>query len=154
MYRITITVLLLCAISSGASPQTTQQPTPAGLTLKARIPRPKRSVYSAVRDARDWNNPYLIAVADGVEVIAVEYGIEVGKTGSDYSAPVVSVAEVMRFLEDLPKSAWPYGLVVAVQEGSVCCRYPGGEERMRANQVDLMRRLKRAGIAVSRWPSG
>jgi hypothetical protein len=145
MHRITITVLLLCVISSGASPQTTQRPTPSGLTLKARIPRPKRSVYTAVRDGRDWKNPYLIAVEDGVEV---------RKSGDDYSAPVVSVAEVVRFLEDLPKSAWPYGLVVAVEEGSVCCRYPDGETKMRANQMDLMRRLKRAGIAVSRWPSG
>ena len=145
MHRITITALLLCVISSGASPQTTQQPTPSGLTLKARIPRPKRSVYSAVRDGRDWKKSYLIAVEDGVEV---------RKSGDDYSAPVVSVAEVMRFLEDLPKSAWPYGLVVAVEEGSVCCRYPGGEERMRANQVDVVKRLKRAGIAVSLWPSG
>jgi hypothetical protein len=120
MYRITITVLLLCAISSGASPQTTQQPTPAGLTLKARIPRPKRSVYSAVRDARDWKNPYLIAVEDGVEV---------GKSGDDYSAPVVSVAEVLRFLEDLPKSAWPYGLVVEKLAITRAAQHSGGKDR-------------------------
>jgi hypothetical protein len=59
----------------------------------------------------------------------------------------------MRFLEHLPKSAWPYGLVVGVEEQSVCCRYSDGEARFNANRETLLSRLKRAGIVVSLWPS-
>jgi hypothetical protein len=44
--------------------------------------------------------------------------------------------------------------VVAVQQQSVCCRYSDGESRIRANRVDLVSRLKRAGITISLWPSG
>lgn len=144
MRRIAITVFLVCMGSSGASPQTnTKGRTPPVTSLKARIPPPKRSVYGAVRDGKDWKNPYLFAVEDGVQV---------WKQGDP--APAVSVEDAMKFLEDLPESDWPYGLVVAVQQQSVCCLYPDGEARIRANRVDLVSRLKRAGIVVSLWPSG
>jgi hypothetical protein len=132
-------------VSSGARPQAnTKQRYPSVSSLKARIPPPKRNVYSAVRDATNWKNPFLIAEEDGIEV---------RKNGDDYAAPVVSVEQAMRLLEDLPKSAWPYGLVVGVEQQSVCCRYSDGEARIRASRVDLVRRLNRAGIVVSLWPS-
>src|ERR1700722_11021699 len=144
MHRITATLLLVCAISSGVSPQTnTKQRTPSASNLKARIPPPKRSVYAAVRDGQEWENPFLIAKEDGIEI---------RKKGDDGSAPVVSVEDAMRFLEHLPKSAWPYGLVVGVQDQSVCCRYSDGEARFNANRETLLSRLKRAGIVVSLWP--
>src|SRR5713101_1026055 len=138
MYRTTIIIALaVFMVSSGASPQTnTKQRNPSVSSLKARIPPPKRSVYGAVRDGQDWRNPYLIVNEDGVQV---------RKKGDDYTAPVVSVGEVMKILEDLPKSGWPYGLVVAVQENGICCRYSDGDERKHANRVDLVDRLKRAG---------
>ena len=139
-------MLLVFMVSSGVSPQTnTKERTPTVKSLKARIPPPKRSVYGAVREGKDWENPYLVAMEDGVQVM---------KKGEEYATPIVSVEEVMRFLEDLPKSDWPYGLVVAVQQQSVCCRYSDGEARIRANLMDLVSRLKRAGIVVSLWPSG
>ena len=146
MHRITITVVLVCMVSSGASPQTnTKQRTPSSSSLKARIPLPKRSVYGAIRDGKDWKNPYLIVSEDGVEI---------RKKGDDYAAQIVPVAEVMSFLENLPKSAWPYGLVVGVQENGICCRNSDGDARKSANRVDLVNRLKRAGIVVSLWPTG
>jgi hypothetical protein len=146
MRQTAIAILLVFMVSSGAGPQTnTKERTPTAKRLKARIPPPKRSVYGAVRDGKDWENPYLVAMEDGVKVM---------KRGEDHDGPIVSVEEVMRFLEDLPKSDWSYGLVVAVQQQSVCCRYSDGEARIRANLVDLVSRLKRAGIVVSLWPSG
>lgn len=146
MHRITIVTFLVCVASFGASPQSlTKQSTLSAPSLKARIPSPKRSIYGALRDARDWKNPFLIAKEDGIEI---------RKNGDDYAAPVVSVEDAMRFLEHLPKSAWPYGLVVGVEEQSVCCRYSDGEARFHANRVALLSRLKRAGIVVSLWPSG
>jgi hypothetical protein len=146
MHRIAATMLLVCVLYSGASPQTyTRQRIPSGTSLKARIPAPNRAIYGAIREGKDWKNPYLLAVEDGVEVL---------KKGNDNPAPAVSVENAMKFLEDLPDSAWPSGLVVAVQQQSVCCRYSDGESRIRANRMDLVSRLRRAGITVSLWPSG
>jgi hypothetical protein len=133
-------------VSSGAAPRSnTNERTRSVTSLKARIPPPKQSVYGAIREGTAWQNPYLIAMEDGVKVM---------KKGEDHDGPIVSVEEVMRLLEDLPKSDWPYGLVVAVQQQSVCCRYANGESKIRANRVDLVSRLKRAGVVVSLWPSG
>lgn len=144
MRRTAFTMLLVFMVSSGAAPQTnTNERTRSVTSLKARIPPPKQSVYGAIREGTAWQNPYLIAMEDGVKVMK-----------EDHDGPIVSVEEVMRFLEDLPKSAWPYGLVVAVQRQSVCCRYSDGEARIRANQAELVSRLKRGGIVVSMWPSG
>jgi hypothetical protein len=146
MHRVIIVAFLICTAVSGASAQSnTEQSTPSAPTLKDRIPAPKRSVYSALRSATDWNNPFLIAKEDGVEI---------RKQGDDYAAPVVSIEEAIRFLERLPKSAWPYGLVVGVEGQSVCCRYSDGEARFHANREALLSRLKKAGIVVSLWPSG
>jgi hypothetical protein len=146
MHRVIVVAFLICTGFSGASAQSnTKQSTPPAASLKARIPAPKPSVYSALRSATDWKNPYLIAKEDGIEI---------SKNANDYTAQVVSVEDAMRFLEHLPKSAWPYGLVVGVEDQSVCCRYSDGEARFHANREALLSRLKRAGIVVSLWPSG
>ena len=61
--------------------------------------------YDAIQDARDWKNPYWIVRRDGIEILGVTFVCR--------GVPVDSIP---RMLEALPKSAWPYGLVVAVQE--------------------------------------
>ena len=145
MRQATITMLLVFIVSSGASPQTnTKQRTPSASSLKVRIPPAKHNVYDVIRDGREWKNPYLIVSEDGIEV---------RKTGDDYTARIVPVAEVIDFLENLPKAAWPYGLIVAVQDNGICCRYSDGDARKRDNRLDLLGRLKREGIPVSLWPS-
>jgi hypothetical protein len=135
MHRIFLAVLLGCMVSSTITAQS---------TLKARIPASKPKVYRAIRDGKDWRNPYLIVNEDGVQV---------RRTGDDYDAQIVSVAEVLGVLEKLPASAWPYGLVVALQENGICCRESDGQARKHANWRELMDRLRRAGIVVSLVPS-
>jgi hypothetical protein len=144
MRKATVTMLLIFMVSSGAAPQTnTKEHIRSVTSLKSRIPPPKKSIYGAIREGAAWQNPYLIAMEGGVAVM---------RNGD--AAPIVSVEQLMKLLEDLPRSAWPYGLVVAVQRQSVCCRYSDGEARIQANQAELVSRLKRAGIVVSLWPSG
>ena len=135
MHRIRLAVLLVCMVSSTVTAQS---------TLKARIPAPKPKVYRAVRDGKDWKNPCLIVNEDGVQV---------RRTGDDYDAQIVLVAEVLRLLEKLPASAWPYGIVVMVQENGICCREADGHATKRANWVELVDRLRRAGIVVLLVPS-
>jgi hypothetical protein len=71
------------------------------------MPDPKK--YHSVRDAKDWKNPYLIVRRDGIEILGMT---PVGRA--------IAVESVPGVLDRLPDSAWPYGLVVAVQDKGSC----------------------------------
>jgi len=119
--------------------------TPVGWTqtsqsLQSRIPKPDPKKYHSVQDAADWKNPYLIVRRDGIEII--------GKMAVGHSIPVDSVPGI---LKELPDSAWPYGLVVAVQDIGIVS--PGDPARVKANRKALLTLLKKLGIAVDLWPS-
>jgi hypothetical protein len=93
-----------------------------------------------VQDAKDWKNPYLIVRRDGIEIV--------GMTTVGQAIPVDSVPGV---LKGLPDSAWPYGLVVAVQDIGLVSE--GDPPRIEANRKRLLRLLKKLAIAVDLWPS-
>ena len=109
--------------------------------LQNRIPKPDPKKYQGILDAKDWKNPQLIVRPTGIEVI----GITSGGNG----IPVDSVLDVT---EHLPDSAWPYGLVVAVQDVGLRASKKD-DSPIHANRVKLLRILKQHGIAVELWPS-
>src|SRR5438132_7649987 len=74
-------------------------------SLEIRIPKPDPKKYHSVQDAKDWKNPYLVVRRDGIEIVGMT---PVGRA--------ITVESVPGVLERLPASAWPYGLVVAVQD--------------------------------------
>ena len=113
--------------------QTSQSP-------QSRIPKPDPKKWHAVRDAKDWKNPYLIVRRDGIEIV--------GMTAVGQAIPVDSVPGV---LKGLPESAWPYGLVVAVQD--IGLRSQGDPQRIEANRKRLLTLLQKLGIAADLWPS-
>jgi hypothetical protein len=59
--------------------------------------------------------------------------------------------EVVPYLEKLPGIAWPYGLVVAVQENGL--RSPADDALIRKTRENLLRVLQEAGIKVELWPA-
>jgi hypothetical protein len=59
--------------------------------------------------------------------------------------------DVVAYLEKLPPSAWPYGLVVAVQESSL--RNANDDAPINRNREELVSLLEKAGIKVNLWPS-
>jgi hypothetical protein len=61
----------------------------------------------------------------------------------------MSPPDIVAYLEKLPSMAWPYGLVVAVQENGIL----GGDARIKRNREELVRLLEKAGIKVDGWPS-
>ncbi len=63
----------------------------------------------------------------------------------------MSPADVVAYLEKLPFVAWPYGLVVAVQENGVRAR--GDDAAIKRNREELVRLLEEAGVKVELWPS-
>jgi hypothetical protein len=103
-------------------------------------PPPDPSKYRSVTDVRDWQNPYLMVQANGIRPITAAAG-----------ASPMSPVGVVAYLEKLPSSAWPYGLVVAVQENGV--RAPGDDARIKRNREELVGLLEEAGVRVSLWPS-
>ena len=110
-------------------------------SLENRIPKPDPKKYHSVQDAKGWKNPYLIVRRDGIEIVGM--------------APVgqaISVESVPGTLEKLPDSAWPYGLVVAVQDMGILSREKD-PALIEANRAKLLNLLKELGVAVDRWPS-
>ena len=99
-------------------------------------------MYRSVRDAPEWQNPYLIVQANGIDARPISAATE---------APTMSPVDVVAYLEKLPSMAWPYGLVVAVQENGV--RAPGDDARIKRKREELVRLLENAGIKVTLWPS-
>jgi hypothetical protein len=110
-------------------------------TLRDRIPKPDPKKYHSVQDAKDWRNPYLIVRPDGIEI-----------GGNTHVGQTITVASVPAALERLPDSAWPYGLVVAVQDVGLLA----GETDIpliEANRTKLLQVLRKLGILVDPWPA-
>lgn len=110
--------------------------------LRDRVAAPDPKKYSTIRDARDWQNPYLIVRANGIDARTTSAATE----GQE-----MSPSDVVAYLERLPPIAWPYGLVVAVQGISV--RSPGDDAPIQKNREELLLLLEKAGIKVNLWPS-
>jgi hypothetical protein len=110
-------------------------------TLKNRIPPANPAKYRSVADARDWQNPYLMVQAKGIDARPIS---------AETETPTMSPADVVAYLEKLPSIAWPYGLVVAVQENGL--RAPGDNARIKRNREELVRLLEKAGVKVELWP--
>jgi hypothetical protein len=111
-------------------------------TLKKRIPPANPAKYLSVADAHEWQNPYLIVRAQGIDVRPINGATE---------TRTMSPAEVTAYLEKLPSIAWPYGSVVAVQESGL--RAPGDDAQIKRNREELVRLLEKAGVKFELWPS-
>jgi len=101
--------------------------------LKSRIPPPDPAKYRSIVDAHDWQNPYLMVRAAGIDARPISAATE---------SPTMSPQEVIAYLEKLPSVAWPYGLVVAVSENGVRAR--GDDAPIRRNREELVRFLEAA----------
>ena len=131
------------AFTSCSQPSNTQGATDSDkLSLNARIPRPDPNAYRSVRGARDWQNPYLMVVREGIYARPISSATE---------APPMAPADVVAYLEKLLSIAWPYGLVVAVQENGL--RATGDDAPIKRNREELVRLLEKAGVKVELWPS-
>lgn len=136
---VIVTVVVLLSLAIGFPIQSASEETNA-LRISADIPAPDTQKYVKIRDARDWRNPYLIVLKDGVDVRAN------GFRGT------VPVSELRRVLVRLPLAAWPYGRVVAVQEMSL--RAVGGvdDAPIKANVETIVVALKALDVRVNHWP--
>lgn len=108
MARCLFSISLCAAIALvSCSPSMSSQKTVGARTsrLKNRIPPADPSKYRSVVDARDWQNPYLMVRANGIDARPIS-----PTTGSPTTAPT----EMVAYLEKLPSIDglmalwWPY----------------------------------------------
>jgi hypothetical protein len=144
-FEVLVVALLLWQAAPAPRPLTTlatsaDSQDSKDLKLDTRIPTANRQKYRSIRDAKDWENPYLVVLKDGVDVRAHGY------------RSTVPVSELRRVLVMLPVSAWPYGTVVAVQEMSL--REVGGADdaAIKANLEDTLAVLKALKVHADLWP--
>lgn len=138
-------VLLLGAVAcsapvKGRSAQ--QAPGTDDGQLDTRIGPPAVEKYEAIRDAKDWLNPYLSVCPQGV-ILSVR--------SVRREAQTVSIEELAQTLRELPTLGWPYGRIVALQDCSI--GIPGDEEESRRRMLEVQAVLKTLKLEVSLWPS-
>jgi len=107
--------------------------------LDRRIAAPNPSEYQAIREQRDWRNPYLSVTKGGFNLRSL----------STPEPRFVVLKDLRRVLTELPVSDWPYGRVVVVQLPSI-----GGPsiEMMRPDRKGAYEVLKALDADVWGWP--
>jgi hypothetical protein len=112
--------------------------------LKNRIAPANPAKYRSIRDGQDWKNPYLIVQAKCIDAVSLNPATKI---------LTMAPADVVAYLEKLPSSAWPYGLVVAVQEAGIRAGGHIDDAPIKKNLEELVRLLEKAGVKVELWPS-
>jgi hypothetical protein len=110
--------------------------------LDPAIGPPVPEKYTSIRDARDWQNPYLSVCGQGVIVY-----VRSVKRLSD----TVPIERLRTTLLNLPVTAWPYGRIVALTDCSI--EDPGDTDGRKRRMRDVEGVLKALGLEIDRWPS-
>ncbi len=110
----------------------------AGLLLVSCRPRSSASTdYNSIRDAKDWQNPFIIVEADGVEVVLFD------------DRARVTMDKLRDYLSDLPNRYWPYGKIVAIGEGGL--RSGNDDDFIRRNKAQTKQIVESMGIRIKWW---
>jgi hypothetical protein len=110
--------------------------------LDPQIPPADPEKYQSVRDAKDWQNPYLIIGADGIVVIsrAVLGGCK-----------IVPLGNLRQTLLSLPVDAWPYGRVIGIQEAGI--RSGDDDKVIEQNKEKAVQVVEALRVKLEWWPS-
>lgn len=146
MLRIAACLLgVTIAFGSYSQPTSAQKAADTGMSeLKNRIAPADPAKYRSIRDGQDWKNPYFIVQAKGIDAVSLKPATKIA---------TMAPADVIAYLEKLPSSAWPYGLVVAVQEAGIRAGGHVDDAPIKENLEELVRLLEKAGVKVKLWPS-
>jgi hypothetical protein len=111
--------------------------------LDDRIPEDSPETYTAIREAKDWKNPYLVIRRKGIALRCLAVSRE------DWQ--IISANELRKALVELPVKAWPYGRVIVVQEIGI--RSGNGNHYIAANKAKVEEVFKALGVRANWWPS-
>jgi len=104
-------------------------------------PSPDPNKYRSARDARDWQNPYLMVQANGIDARpSARYG-----SSDDVTC---GRGRVLGKTTVHGMALWPCRSGAGER-----VRAPGDDARIKRNREELVRLLENAGIKVNLWPS-
>jgi hypothetical protein len=98
---------------------------------------------SAVRDMKNWRNPYLIVRTDGVGLL----------DPANNEQKILTPDQLLAALADLPSSAWPYGRVVAVTESFPTGSSDADKAQLRRNRALVAGTLESLHVVINWVPS-
>jgi hypothetical protein len=136
---LVLALLLSCSRSATNASAT---PTDPATRLQA-IPAANPEAYRGKAAGKDWKNPYLIVREDGIGLLDL----------SNNEIRILKTDDVSSALAELPSTAWPYGRVVAVQEGKMSVSLDSSKVQIRRNRALLAGTLEQLKIAINWIPS-
>ena len=125
--RSSVVALVILAMLGGCHQRQSSE-------LDRRIPAANPGQYEHV-DAKNWRNPYLIVVRDGVTLISDAIA------GGEKT---ITLDQLRDSLKALPVSAWPYGRVVGYQE--IVVRSGDDDQMIHRNWGMMLEILESMGI--------
>ena len=113
----------------------------ASLMRVESLPPADPQKFQTVHNMKDWKNPYLIVRTDGVALL----------NAADSEQRLLDPDRLTDELAQLPASAWPYGRVIAVAEGSVSSS-EDDKARLRKNRAVVAGTLESLQVQIH-WVS-
>lgn len=131
--------------------------------LLDQIPPPAKSRYLAVHTQDNWSNPFLIVGRQTVNLRIIYpdanpstlgQGGMLRPSSARQETMDVRLADLPKALAAIPQGAWPYGRVIAVEEGSALVK--ADKPQVRRNVEATIQLLNDLGIVVDEWtgPNG
>lgn len=122
------------------------------------IPPPTKAKFSSVRSIDSWQNPSL-TIQDRFVVLRITNadpipgGMGAGSflrpNGARRQVLTLHTTELAQALEAVPRSAWPYGRVVAIEEAHSIPH--SAEPDVRRTMEAVMRSLSDLGVVTYEW---
>lgn len=135
---------IIFTLSDGVAMQAPPESKENTRTLISDIPAPDMSKIKEISEPEKWLNPF-IRVQDRTVTVSFR------PSGAEMKTETVQIDALGNGLMALPKSAWPYGRIVAVsmsgpQSASM------SEIRTKVQQQRLTSILQNFGLAINWWP--
>jgi hypothetical protein len=125
----------------------------------AKIPLPTKSLYINIRDPSQWENPFIAADADYLDLrVTMQDANPSTATEGTFLRPKaarqqelrIRISDLATAVVALPARAWPYGRVVAVAESPEATRKQ--RPAVRRNVEAAILKLNDLGVVVEEWP--
>ncbi len=122
------------------------------------IPPPAKSRYLAVHTQDNWSNPFLIVGRQTVNLRIIYpdanpstlgQGGMLRPSSARQETMDVRLSDLPKALAAIPHGAWPYGRVIAVEEGSALAK--ADKPQVRRNVEATIQLLNDLGIVVDEW---
>jgi hypothetical protein len=126
----------------------------------AKIPLPTKSLYIDIHDPSQWQNPFISADADTLDLrVVMQDANPSTATEGTFLRPEaarrqelqIRPSDLARAVAALPARAWPYGRVVAIAESPEADRK--NRAAVRRNVEFAIQKLNDLGVVVDEWPA-